>query len=137
MPAFTLANLQNDVENQAPSFGLAPDLEAHFGRGPLAMERSGVSLQRLAPGFRMPFGHSHGEQEEVYVITSGSGRAKLDDEVVEVRAWDALRVSGPTMRAFEAGPDGLEFVAFGAPNDGEPGSSGNNDAEMEQGWWSD
>jgi quercetin dioxygenase-like cupin family protein len=137
MADYTLANLQTDVENQAPSFGLSPDLEAHFARGPLRLEKSGVSLQRLAPGFRLPFGHSHGQQEEVYVVTGGSGRAKLDDEIVELRTWDALRVPGPTMRAFEAGPDGLEYVAFGSPNDGEPGSSGANDAEMEQGWWSD
>ncbi len=137
MAEYTLANLKTDVENQAPNFGLAPDLEAHFARGPLELEKAGVSLQRLAPGFRIPFGHTHGQQEEVYVVTDGSGRAKLDDEIIEIRSWDALRVPGPTMRAFEAGPDGLEFVVFGSPNEGEPGSSGNNDAEMEQGWWSD
>lgn len=137
MAAYTLVNLNADVENQAPSFGLAPDLEAHFARSQLELEKTGLSLQRLAPGFRVPFGHNHGQQEEIYVITEGSGRAKLDDEIVEIRTWDALRVPGPTMRAFEAGPDGLEFLVFGAPNEGEPGSSGANDAEMQPGWWSD
>ena len=128
MPGYTLRNLE-DVENSAPRFGLAPAIEARFARRDLECEQLGLSLQRLAPGARVPFGHRHEQQEEVYVVLGGYGRAKLDDDVIELRRWDAVRVSPATMRAFEAGPDGLEFLVFGAPI---PETS---DVEMIQGWW--
>jgi mannose-6-phosphate isomerase-like protein (cupin superfamily) len=127
---YTLTNLKN-VEDQAPKFGLSPNLEARFARNDLDLEDSGLSYQRLAPGFRMPFGHTHKEQEELYVILSGGGRLKLDGEIVEVRQWDVVRVPKETMRNFEAGPDGLELLAFGAPN------TGPEDAEPTPGWWTD
>jgi quercetin dioxygenase-like cupin family protein len=131
MSTFTKLNLKEDVEDQAPRFGLAPDLEARFAHDPLESEVTGLSYQRLTPGTRVPFGHTHASQEEIYVVLSGAGRAKLDDEIVELSALDALRVSPETMRALEAGPDGLEFVVFGAPRGDQ------NDAEMAAGWWSD
>ncbi len=130
MPDYTVVNLE-DIEDMAPKFGLAPGLQSRFARVPLALERSGLSLYRIAPGFRLPFGHRHGEQEEVYVVVSGSMRMKVDDEVVELRRWDALRVPGPAWRAFEAGSEGAELLAFGAPN------TQNKDTEMEPGWWKD
>jgi mannose-6-phosphate isomerase-like protein (cupin superfamily) len=130
MAGYTLVNLE-DVENMAPRFGLAPGLESHFARVPLELERSGLSLYRVAPGFRLPFGHRHGEQEEVYVVVDGSMRMKVDDEVLDLRRWDALRVPGPAWRGFEAGPEGAVLLAFGAPN------TQGKDAEMEQGWWKD
>ena len=134
MAVYTLANLKNDVEDMAPKFGLAPDLEAHFARQALDMEQSGLSYQRAAPGFRVPFGHTHSTQEEVYVVVSGSGRAKLGDELIDMKAWDALRVAPGTWRGFEAGPDGIELIAFGA----RPGmAQDDNDTEMKQGWWDD
>jgi mannose-6-phosphate isomerase-like protein (cupin superfamily) len=131
---YTIANLNSDVEDQAPNFGLSPDLEAHFARQTLELERSGLSYQRLAPGFRVPFGHTHGKQEEVYVIVAGSGRMKIDDEIVEVKPWDAVRVASGTWRGFEAGPEGMELIAFGARCGMAPDDS---DADMEQDWWSD
>jgi mannose-6-phosphate isomerase-like protein (cupin superfamily) len=130
MSAYTVQHLK-DVEDQAPNFGLSPHLEARMARVPLELENFGVTYQRLAPNFRVPFGHRHKRQEEVYVVVGGSLRAKVEDEVVELRQWDALRVDNGTMRGFEAGPDGAEVLAIGAPNTG-PG-----DAEVEQGWWSD
>ena len=130
MPAYTLQNLKQ-IDDQAPNFGLAPNLEARMARVPLELENFGISYQRLAPGFRLPFGHTHKVQEEVYVVVNGSARAKLADEVVELRQWDALRVPKETIRSFEAGPEGAEIIAVGAPNTG-PG-----DANVEQGWWSD
>ena len=102
-----------------------------MGRVPLGLENSGVSYQRLAPNFRIPFGHKHKRQEEVYVLVSGSARIKVEDEVVDLKQWDAVRIPNETMRSIEAGPEGAEFIAVGAPNTG-PG-----DADMEQGWWSD
>jgi uncharacterized cupin superfamily protein len=133
MAAHTIVNLK-EIEDMAPRFGSAPDLEARFPTGALGLEKSGLSYQKLAPGFRMPFGHKHKQQEEVYVILSGSGRVKLDDEIAEVRQWDVLRVPAETMRAFEAGPDGVELLAFGAPY---AGPSPGEDAEVQPGWWSD
>jgi mannose-6-phosphate isomerase-like protein (cupin superfamily) len=90
-----------------------------------------VSYQRLQPDARLPFGHNHTKQEELYVVTSGSGRIKLDDEIVDIRQWDAVRIPAGTMRSVEAGADGIEILAFGAP------SEGNADVEMVQGWWTD
>lgn len=130
MTDYTKINLKH-VEDQAPRFGLAPHIEARMARVPLELENFGISYQRLAPNFRLPFGHKHKRQEEVYVVVSGSVRMKLGDEVVDLQQWDAVRVPNETMRSFEAGPDGVEVIAIGAPNTG-PG-----DADMEQDWWSD
>jgi len=130
MAGYTIQNLK-DVEDQAPNFGLSPQLEARMARVPLELENFGVTYQRLGPNFRVPFGHKHRNQEEVYLVVSGSMRAKVEDEVVELKQWDALRVHKDTMRGFEAGPEGAEIIAVGAPNTG-PG-----DAEVEQDWWSD
>ena len=102
-----------------------------MARVPLELEHSGLSYQRLAPNFRVPFGHKHKTQEEVYVVVNGSVRMKLGDEVLELKEWDAIRVPKETTRGFEAGPNGVEIIAIGAPNTG-PG-----DAEVIQDWWSD
>jgi len=98
-------------------------------RVPLELEESGVSFFRLAPSFRMPFGHTHDRQEEVYLVVGGSARAKIGDDVVELRTWDALRVSPGIIRGLEAGPEGLELFSFGAPN------TENKDAEVVPDWW--
>jgi quercetin dioxygenase-like cupin family protein len=75
----------------------------------------GVSLFRYAPSLRSPMAHSHREQEEAYVVVAGSGRILLDDEVQDLRQWDVVRVAPEVVRAFEAGPDGLDVVAIGGP----------------------
>jgi mannose-6-phosphate isomerase-like protein (cupin superfamily) len=131
MPDYTLKNLKADVKDMAPEFGMSPPLEARFAQGSLELEKSGLSYQRLVANGRVPFGHRHAKQEEVYVVLSGSGRLKLDDEIVDVQTWDAIRVGPETERAFEGGPDGIEFLAFGAPFEGK------NDAEMLDDWWTD
>lgn len=129
MANFTHINLVDDVEDMAPRFGYAPEAESRFARKPLEMEKAGVSLFRLKSGFRFPFGHTHSEQEEVYVVVQGTARVKVDDEVVELRGYDALRVAPGAKRGMEAGPDGAEILAFGAPN------TENKDAEMLPDWW--
>lgn len=129
MAAYTHKNLESDVEDSALKFGMSDVLEARFARDVLEATQFGLSLQRLKPGARMPFGHRHAQQEEVYVIVEGSGRLKVDDEIVEVAPWDAVRVSREAARAFEAGDDGLTLLAFGAPN------TGSGDAEQLPGWW--
>ena len=130
MADYTHVNLK-EVEDQAPRFDMSPDVEMRMARVALGLESSGVSYQRLAPSFRMPFGHKHKQQEEIYVVISGSLRIKLEDEVVELKPFDAVRVHKDTMRGFEAGPEGAELIAIGAPNTG-PG-----DGDTVQGWWSD
>ena len=120
-----------DVEDQAPNFGLSPDLEFRMARVGLGLEHSGVSYLRVAPGFRQPFGHKHKNQEEIYVLVSGKARMKIEDEVRDLEPWDAVRVHKDTMRCIEAGDGGAEFLVVGAPNTG-PG-----DAETVQGWWSE
>jgi mannose-6-phosphate isomerase-like protein (cupin superfamily) len=131
---YTVRNLKSDVEDQAPNFGMSPDLEAHFARGALELQSSGVSYQKVAPGFRVPFGHTHSKQEEIYVFVSGGGRMKLGDDIVDVKQWDAVRVAPGTWRGFEAGSEGAELLAFGARCGMSPDDS---DADMKQGWWSD
>jgi mannose-6-phosphate isomerase-like protein (cupin superfamily) len=128
---YTKVNLRDDVEDQAPKFGMAPNIEMRMARVPLGLENSGLSYQRLVAGYRLPFGHKHKTQEEVYIVVGGSMRAKVGDEVLELKQWDALRVPKDTMRSFEAGPDGAELIAIGAP------STGPGDGDIEQGWWSD
>ncbi len=126
MPDYTIKNLM-DVDNAAADRGT--DLEARFARKHLDSEHLGVSMFRYAPDFRAPFGHRHREQEEAYVVVSGSGRIKLDDEVIELREWDVIRVAPKVARGFEAGPDGLQLIAIGSdrPEGG--------DGEMIQDFW--
>jgi mannose-6-phosphate isomerase-like protein (cupin superfamily) len=106
-------------------------MEARFARSHIDSAHLGPSYFRYGPGVRAPFGHSHREQEEVYVVTSGSGRAKLGDEIVDLEQWDVIRVAPATVRAFEAGPDGMELVAVGSdrPEGG--------DGVPVQGFWPD
>jgi mannose-6-phosphate isomerase-like protein (cupin superfamily) len=120
-----------DVEDAAVGFGLSPALEARFARTALGSEVVGVSRETLAPGFRVPFGHTHRDQEEVYVVVRGSGRMKLDDEILELVEGDVVRVAPGVWRCTEAGADGLQILAVGAPIAAE------NDAELAPGWWAD
>jgi quercetin dioxygenase-like cupin family protein len=107
---FAIVNLKEvEASTSAP-----PGLEARLAREQLDSEQLGVSYFRYEPGVRTPFGHSHGNQEEAYVVVAGSGRARLDEKVVELRQWDVLRVAPPVLRAFEGGPAGLELIAIGS-----------------------
>jgi quercetin dioxygenase-like cupin family protein len=95
-------------------------IEGRFGRKHLDSRDIGVSHWRYAPGFKAKRGHKHREQEEAYVVVGGSGRVLLGEEVRDLVQW----VSPQIVRAFEAGPDGLEVIAVGGPKpaegDGEP-----------------
>jgi len=130
MSDYTHLNLKG-VEDQAPNFGLSPDLEFRMARVGLGLENSGLSYLRIAPGFRLPFGHKHKNQEEIYVLVNGKARMKIEDEVRDLDPWDAVRVHKDTMRSMEAGDEGAEFIVVGAPNTG-PG-----DADTVQGWWNE
>ena len=131
---FTLTNLIEDVADVGPNFDGAPGLEFRHASKALELEQSGLSYQRIPPGYRFPYGHTHKEQEEVYVVVRGSGRMKAGDEIVELKEWDAVRVPPGTWRGYEAGPDGLEIIVIGAPNLGE---APREDVEGQRNWWAD
>ena len=130
MSGYTKKNLRQDVEDSAPKFQMPDGMEARFGRTPIEGKTLGLSLMKLDPNFRIPFGHKHEGQEEVYVVVRGSARVKVEDEIVELGEWDAIRFDKNTIRNVEAGPDGVEYLAFGAGEDPR-------DAEMFADWWSD
>ena len=115
--SYTKKNLDR-VEDSAPKFGYQELQEARFAGQDLDAEATGVAFIRVKPGRRQGFAHKHDEAEEVYVVISGSGRIKLDDEIVELATWDAVRIPPATRRGLEAGPDGAEVLAVGAPNVG-------------------
>jgi mannose-6-phosphate isomerase-like protein (cupin superfamily) len=127
--SYTLINLRSDVEDMAPRFQMGEGIEAHFARKPLGLEKSGISYFKLGPDYKLPFGHTHSEQEEIYLVVSGKARLKLDDEEVELGPLDAVRIPPGVMRGMAAGPEGAEIVAFGAPN------NENGDLEMVPGFY--
>jgi mannose-6-phosphate isomerase-like protein (cupin superfamily) len=131
---FTLTNIRRDLEDIGPNFNGAPDLEFRAATKPLGLEQGALSYQSVPPGYRFPYGHTHLTQEEVYVVVRGGGRMNLGDEIVELNAWDAVRVPPGTWRGYEAGPEGLELLVFGAPNLGD---GQRDDVEGRRDWWGD
>ena len=109
----------DEVNDSAPRFGMEELQEARFATGDLDAQDTGFSLHRVKPGKRQGFAHRHENAEEVYVVLSGEGRIKLDDEVRDIAALDAIRVAPAVARAFEAGDDGLELLAFGPRHEGD------------------
>jgi mannose-6-phosphate isomerase-like protein (cupin superfamily) len=128
MPNYSIKNLK-EVEDSAANRDA--DVEARFGRKHLDSEHLGISYFRYGANYKSAFGHRHREQEEGYVVVSGSGQVKLDDEVVDLHQWDVVRVAPGVVRAFAGGPDGLELIAIGSdrPEGG--------DGEMAQDFWAD
>ncbi|HEV7584238.1 MAG TPA: hypothetical protein VGO14_00505 [Solirubrobacteraceae bacterium] len=129
MSDYTVKNL---MEIEDSTGGRAPGVEARFARKYLDSTDLGVTHLRYGPGVRSPMGHSHREQEEAYVVVSGSGRAKLGEDIVELRQWDVVRVAPPTVRAFEGGSDGLELIAVGSTR-----PEGGDGVRAPDGWWAE
>lgn len=125
---YTLKKL-TDVEDSAPGFGFEEVQEARFAHGDLEAKDTGVSHHRVKPGKRQAFAHRHEKAEEIYVVLAGSGRLKLDDEIVDLEALHAIRVAPGVTRQFEAGSGGIELLAFGPRHD--------RDGEVIQDWWID
>src|SRR3954454_16319316 len=111
MSDYAIVNLK-EIDDSAA--GEAAGIEARFARKHLASDHIGVTYMRSEPSVRSPMAHSHREQEEVYVVTAGAGKVRLDNEVRGIRQWDVIRASPATLRAFEAGPEGMEFLAIGS-----------------------
>ena len=107
-----------EVEDMAPQYGMSELGEARFARGALGAERIGLAYYKLNPGQRLGFGHRHGEDEEVYLVLSGSGRFKVDDEVFEIGSHDLVFVPPHAMRSWECDDGGMELVAFGGHTEG-------------------
>lgn len=128
MSDFAIKNLK-EIDDSAANRG--PDIEARFARKHLGSRHLGVSYFRYGPNYRSPIGHRHREQEEAYVVVSGSGRVRIDDQIHELRQWDVVRLAPQVMRSFEGGPEGLELIAIGSdrPEGG--------DGEMIPDHWSD
>jgi quercetin dioxygenase-like cupin family protein len=126
--SYTIRNLR-DTEDSAPKFGFGELGEAHFPREELDVESLGLAYHVFKPGRRSAFGHRHENAEEVYVVLSGDGRIRLDDETVEIGELDAIRVAPEITRAFEAGPGGLSVLVFGSRHAG--------DGEILQDFWTD
>ncbi len=131
---FTLRNIKQDLDDIGSAFNGAPELQFRAATKALELEKAALSYQYVPPGYRFPYGHTHETQEEVYVVVRGSGRMKLDDEIVDLEAWDAVRVPPGTWRGYEAGPEGLELLVIGAPNLGD---DPRGDVDGQRDWWAD
>src|SRR4051812_29767780 len=132
MPPFTRRNLRADLEDVGPRFDGAPGLEFRLATKALELEHCGLSYQRVPPGYRFPYGHTHLTQEEVYVVVRGGGRMKVGEEIFALALWDAVRVPPGAWRGYEAGPEGLEILVIGAPNLGD---APREDVEGRRDWW--
>ncbi|HEY2258938.1 MAG TPA: cupin domain-containing protein [Solirubrobacteraceae bacterium] len=128
MTSYTKLNLK-EVKDLAPEFGMGDMGEARFARDAIGAQRIGMALYRMNPGRRVGFGHRHRESEEIYVILAGSGRFRVQDDVFPVSEKDVVYCPPSAMREWEAGPEGLELLAFGGHAD--------NESDMERGWWTD
>jgi mannose-6-phosphate isomerase-like protein (cupin superfamily) len=131
---YSLTNLRDGPADIGANFGGSPELHFQHANQALRLEQSGLSFQRLPPGERFPFGHTHRTQEELYIVIRGSGRIKLDAEIIPIRELDAIRVPPGVWRGYEAGPDGLELLVFGAPSLGD---DLRGDVEGQRDWWVD
>ncbi len=116
--SYTIKNLRK-IDDMAPGFGFDAVQEARFAQQDLEAESTGLAFHRVKPGCRQAFAHRHHQAEEIYVVLSGRGRMKLDDEIEDVGPLDAVRVSPQVARAFEAGDEGLELLVFGPRHTGE------------------
>jgi mannose-6-phosphate isomerase-like protein (cupin superfamily) len=128
MADYTHMNL-SEVKDAAPGFGADEFQEPRFAREDLDAEQTGLSHIKVKPEKRKPFGHKHDEAEEIYVVIAGSGRMKIDDEVIDIVELDAIRIAPEPGRCFEAGPDGISVLAMGAHHD--------KDGEVLPNWWTD
>jgi quercetin dioxygenase-like cupin family protein len=120
MPDYTVVKLL-ELENRASGTGT----EFRMARDAMQSRHIGVSLWQLPADYQSNRGHAHREQEEAYLVIAGGGRMLLDGETIDLEQWDLVRVSPETVRAFAAGPDGMQVVAIGGPKpeggDGVPG----------------
>ena len=129
MAGYTIKNLM-DIEDSAS--GRGSGVQTRFARSHIDSEQIGLTRITYEPDTRSRIGHSHREQEEVYLVLSGSGRVKLDDDILDLRPWDVVRVAPATIRGFQSGPDGLDLIAVGSAR-----PEGGDGVPAPEGWWGD
>jgi mannose-6-phosphate isomerase-like protein (cupin superfamily) len=129
MPPYTIKNIM-DIEDSAS--GRAPGIQARFARSHIDSEHIGLTRISYEPDTRSPMGHSHREQEEVYLILAGSGRIKLDDDIIDLRPWDVVRIAPATVRGLHSGPEGLDLIAIGSAR-----PEGGDGVPAPGDWWTD
>lgn len=134
MANVTKVHLIDDLKDLAATAGFGDQLETRFARAALGSKEGALGFQRIKPGQRQPFGHKHKEQEEICVVIAGSGRLKVDHDIIEVNAFDAIRIAPDVIRQFEAGPDGLDLIIFGSPA-GDPTKVGGGDSVTYSKFW--
>ena len=128
MSSYRKVNL-SEVKDLAPDFGMAAMGSARFARESVGAEKIGLTHYEMNPDQRVGFGHRHREAEEVYVVLAGAGRFKIEDEIIAVAPKDVVYCGPGTMREWQAGPEGMELIAFGGHAE--------DDAELQPGWWTD
>ena len=116
-----------DVQDSYAQYGMGEHGESRYVRADVGAEAVGVTHYRMRPGRRTGFAHRHKQVEELYIVLSGGGRMKIDDDLIDLRERDVVRVAPQSVREFEAGPDGLELLATGGHAAG--------DGELVEGWW--
>lgn len=131
---YSRANLRRDPDDAGSNFDGPDGLEFRMATDLLELRESGLTWQRVPPNHRFPYGHTHATQEEIYIVVRGAGKMALDDEVIDVGELDAVRVPPGTWRGYEAGPDGMELLVFGAPSLGD---DRRGDVEGERDWWAE
>src|SRR5262245_45468147 len=99
---FSRKNLREDLDDVGSNFDGPAGLEFRMATQALGLEESGLTYQRVPPDYRFPYGHTHERQEEIYVVVGGGGRMAVDEEVFDLRKWDAVRVPPGSWRGYEA-----------------------------------
>jgi len=85
-------------------------------RNDLNLQGVGLGLANVPRGKGYTFMHSHGEQEEVYIVLSGSGIIRIEDEDIDLRPGDFVRVAPQAKRALKASDESdLLVIIAGAP----------------------
>lgn len=79
----------------------------------LALTGAEISVNRLPAGAGVPFVHSHKENEEIYGILEGAGKAVIDGEEIALSAGDWLRIAPAAKRQFFAAADtGIAYICI-------------------------
>jgi mannose-6-phosphate isomerase-like protein (cupin superfamily) len=119
----------------------APDVlgdypgEMRFLTSHLGSEQVAFTYRRMEPktGSKGSYGHRHKTQEEIYFVISGTLQFKLEDEIVEVGAQTAVRVSPSTARGvWNEGPEDAELVICSTKAEDL-----RNETETVDGFWPD
>jgi len=71
----------------------------------LGLTGAEISINELAAGKKVPFAHYHKQNEEIYAILSGRGKAVVDGEEIQLEKGDWLRISPAGKRQFFAAAD--------------------------------